>query len=106
MVVKGLWAVAAALVIVAPAQAAETAKAPSALTVEHQARPLAVESATPQFGWQVSDNRFNARQSAYEIKVGTTPGGGEAWDSGKVDSSDSQDVAYAGPALAASTRYF
>ena len=104
--VKGLWAVAAVLLIAAPAQAAESVKAPSALTVEHQAHPLAVESATPQLGWAVNDNRFNAKQSAYEIKVGTTPGASDVWDSGKVDSSDSANVPYAGPALKPSTRYF
>ena len=105
---KRLWvALAGALLCAAPAQAAETVQAPRTLTIEHQAHPLAVESATPQFGWDVSDNRFNAAQTAYEIKVGTSPDTlGDVWDSGKVGSSTSNNVAYAGPALQPTTRYF
>src|SRR3954452_5290281 len=92
---------------VAPPVAGAAAGKPDGLTVEHQAPPLAVEAANPALGWLVDDARFDARQSAYEVLVGTSPDKlGDVWDSGKVDSSDSVNVPYAGPALSLSTRYF
>ena len=97
MVRSVVAALAAAFLVAAPAQAAQ---APSALTVEHQAKPLAVESANPLLGWQVS-----ADQAAYQLKIGTSADTlGDVYDSGKVDSSSNQNVA--GPSLAANTRFY
>jgi alpha-L-rhamnosidase len=79
------------------------AAAPAGLTVEHQAKPLAVEAAAPLLGWQVAGKT----QSAYQVKVGTSPQTlGDVWDSGRVASSDSANVPYAGPALPSATRLF
>src|SRR4051812_27450296 len=72
--------------------------APSQLTVGDRARPLDVEGA-PQFGWMPS----GAVQSAYEIRVDGPSG--QAWDSGRVASSDESYVPYGGPALAPGTSY-
>ncbi|MEV6636016.1 family 78 glycoside hydrolase catalytic domain [Actinoplanes sp. NPDC051470] len=72
------------------------------LTVEHQTTPLGIDVARPRLGWILSTG-----QSAYEIEVSTTPDGpADVWDSGRVDSATSFDIAYAGPALASRTRYF
>jgi alpha-L-rhamnosidase len=79
--------------------------APGSLTVEHQAQPLAVEPVAPELGWA-----DDADQSAYEIRVASSAdkltAAPDVWDSGKVDSSASANIAYGGPALASSTRYF
>ncbi|MDA0184759.1 family 78 glycoside hydrolase catalytic domain [Solirubrobacter phytolaccae] len=92
---------AASMLCVVPASA--LAAAPAGLTVEHQAKPLAVEAAAPLLGWQVAART----QSAYQVKVGTSPQSlGDVWDSGKVASPDSVNVPYAGPALPNATRLF
>jgi alpha-L-rhamnosidase len=77
------------------------------LTTEHQVNPLGIDVAAPRLGWVLSADEHGVSQSAYEIAVSTTSGGSaDVWDSGKVSSSQSFDVAYAGPQLHSRTRYF
>ncbi|MER5407189.1 family 78 glycoside hydrolase catalytic domain [Streptomyces sp. NPDC002769] len=89
-----------------------SALAVSGLRVEHQVQPLGVDVPRPRLSWQVTsargtDGRTAAEQVAYEVEVSTSHGGrGEVWDSGRVRSSRSFDVAYGGPALASRTRYY
>jgi alpha-L-rhamnosidase len=71
----------------------------AAATVEHRANPLGVDAAKPRFGWELAAGARQQRQGAYEIVVDGT------WDSGRVASQQSVDVAYGGPALASLTRY-
>ncbi|MFG1610479.1 family 78 glycoside hydrolase catalytic domain [Actinoplanes sp. NPDC049265] len=76
------------------------------LSVEHQIEPLAVDVPRPRLGWRLSGGR-SAQQSAYEIVVSTSPGGpADVWRSGRVDSAQSFDVEYGGPALTSRTRYY
>ena len=73
--------------------------------------PLGIDSKTPMLSWQLRDDRFGARQTAYEIEVasrrallnGERP---DVWDSGRVESDQSAGIKYAGPALIAEKRYF
>jgi alpha-L-rhamnosidase len=62
------------------------------------------------FSWQLQDDGFAARQTAYRIEVATKPsllsGKPDVWDSGRIPSDKSFGVAYGGPQLAASTRYY
>jgi alpha-L-rhamnosidase len=95
----GLLVGACAVLWVACGTALAAPGAPAHLTVDQLAEPLAVEGAAPLLGWQDDHD-----QSAYEVKVAAA-GGAPVWDPGKVDSSDSQDVPYAGPALQPGTRY-
>ncbi|URM94014.1 glycoside hydrolase family 78 protein [Actinomadura madurae] len=96
----------------APAQAAGATRAAGGvqvggLTVEHQVDPLGVGDAKPRLGWTLSAHARGAGQSAYEVEVSTTRDGpADVWDSGKVRSSRSFDIEYAGPALRSRTRYF
>ena len=50
--------------------------------------------------------RRPADQTAYQIRIATSPAklGSDVWDSGKVASAESVNVAYAGPALPSATR--
>ncbi|MFG2964956.1 family 78 glycoside hydrolase catalytic domain [Streptomyces sp. NPDC048288] len=73
------------------------------LTVEHRTDPLGVDARRPRFGWRTASPVRGSRQTAYRVRV--TRGGAQVWDSGRVPSSDSVAVHYAGPGLAASTRY-
>ena len=84
---------------------------PVHLETEHRSNPLGIDAASPRFAWQSDSRAPNWMQQAYEIRVGTDEqavrnGVGEVWDSGRVSSADSIDIAYRGPALHSHTRYF
>ncbi|WP_406656130.1 PKD domain-containing protein [Methanolobus sp. ZRKC2] len=61
---------------------------------------------TPEFSWTFSDNDSGDVQAAYQILVGTTEGASDMWDSGKIESSSSADISYAGSALNWGNTYF
>jgi alpha-L-rhamnosidase len=72
---------------------------------------MGVDVASPRFAWQSDATSSNWMQQAYEINVGTDEqtvrsGKGDVWDSGRISSQDSIDIAYRGPALHARTRYY
>jgi alpha-L-rhamnosidase len=99
-------AVAALLLVAAPAYAGS----PRAVDLETERadRPLGTDERTPRLGWTL---RSLDRQTAYRVLVATTPhrltpGRADVWDSGRVRSSRSYDVAYRGPALESRTRYY
>ncbi len=78
------------------------------LRVDHIVDPLGIDNPAPSLGWQLSSPRRGERQLAYRVQVAknvldleTQP----LWDSGRVDSSESVDVPYAGPPLASGERY-
>jgi alpha-L-rhamnosidase len=90
-------------------------KAPIALQTDNLVSPLGLDDTTPHFSWQLADPRHAARQTAYQIQIATkrellVSGKPEAhadiWDSGKISSSQSVGVTYAGSPLTATTRYF
>ncbi|MBO1330325.1 alpha-L-rhamnosidase [Streptomyces sp. VRA16 Mangrove soil] len=81
------------------------------LTVEHRVLPLGTDATRPRFGWRLGSRRRGLAQGAYRVRVATSAarlasGRGDVWDSGRVASSDSVAVTYAGPQLEPSTRYF
>ena len=78
--------------------------APTSPQCEEQTNPIAVTDFTPEFSWTFSDPDGNL-QSAYQIIVGTTAGSSNMWSSGKVASSVSSDISYAGSDLAPGTTY-
>lgn len=77
------------------------------LTTERLTNPLGIDESTPRLSW-VTDAGYNgAEQTAYEIRVSSTPSSrGDVWTSGKVRSDDSTDVEYAGRPLESRTRYW
>ncbi|QYJ03014.1 family 78 glycoside hydrolase catalytic domain [Nocardioides panacisoli] len=115
-----LAGILAAAVVTAAAPAA-TAATPTAargsapspvsvgeLRVNHLAEPLGIEVADPVLGWQLDADRRGVGQQAYEVHVATSAGAlddPDVWDSGKVTSARSVDVAYDGPDLTAGTEY-
>jgi alpha-L-rhamnosidase len=75
------------------------------LKCEHLEQPRGLNSRQPRFTWAVRGDGHNRRQSAYRIVVGSDPeavgrGDGDLWDTGKVASSESVLVPYAGRRLA------
>ena len=90
--------------------ASASAGKPQHLTCDSLEHPLGIDSLQPMFSWQLQDDGFAARQTAYRIEVATKPsllsGKPDVWDSGRIPSDKSFGVAYGGPQLAASTRYY
>ena len=100
------------IVLALPICIALTAAAtPIQLRTEHQANPLGIDATTPHFAWQSDTTAPNWMQSAYQILIATSEknlstGKADIWNSGRIASSDSIDIPYAGPALKPRTRYF
>jgi alpha-L-rhamnosidase len=101
----------AATFLLPPMFAAPPSLKPAHLTCDSLDQPLGIDTAQPLFAWQLQDEGFAARQTAYRLEVATKPamlasGKPDVWDSGRIASDKSFGVAYGGPALAASTRYY
>ncbi|WP_307839393.1 family 78 glycoside hydrolase catalytic domain [Streptomyces sp. MBT97] len=75
--------------------------APTALQVNSRTQPLGTQTA-PAFSWIPPVKR----QSAYEIRVGTRPGGSDVWVSGTVTGMSSTEAPYNGPGLHSERAYF
>ncbi len=72
---------------------------------------LGVDVQPPRFGWVVNDTARAETQTAYQIIVAAdeasiTSNQGMLWDSGKVASAQQYGIAYKGPALAKTTKYW
>ena len=79
------------------------------LTCDYRQYPLALDEAAPRFGWQwkvrgdASDS-LRVRQSAYRVEV-TDAAGQVVWNSGRVESQQSQGVVYEGEPLRPMAEY-
>ncbi|HEY1077733.1 MAG TPA: family 78 glycoside hydrolase catalytic domain [Fontimonas sp.] len=82
---------------------------PTQLRAEYMREPLGIDVAQPRLDWRRPALGSDGRQSAYRIRVADSVAALEAaplWDSGKIASAASHQVAYGGPALSARTRYW
>jgi len=79
---------------------------PTGLTCELLEAPAQarIADAQPEFGWLVHSDQPGDAQTAYRIVV-QADDGAEVWDSGKVESAESINVEYGGPALTPDTGY-
>lgn len=78
-------------------------------TAEYVKNPLGLGAARPRLGWPLTATAPGRTQSAYQIRVALSERALErpdVWDSGKVESTDSTQVAYGGPELRSRTRYY
>jgi alpha-L-rhamnosidase len=76
----------------------------STLLCERRENPLAVDSPAPRLSWILASSKRAQRQTAYRVLVASSPqvlaeSRGDLWDSGKVVSSETLNVGYAGRAL-------
>jgi alpha-L-rhamnosidase len=90
-----------------PAAAAPGPQSPTGLRCEYLENPLGVDVRQPRFFWVLEHTERGQAQSAYQIIVSTDPAfsSGDLWDSGKVVSAKSTQVAYAGKALESGKTY-
>ncbi len=84
---------------------------PISLKCESQTDPLAIDTASPRFSWQINDPRRSAVQSAWQVIVASgqaalDAGRGDLWDSGQVPGRECVLVPYAGGALASGVTYW
>jgi alpha-L-rhamnosidase len=84
---------------------------PVHLRCEYLANPLGIDKVAPRLSWQSDNSERDWKQASYEILVASDPqrlsaGTADIWDSGKVASDDSVNIAYDGPALASRHRYY
>lgn len=80
------------------------------LQTEAKKNPLGIDARFPHLSWKLIAARRDVRQTAYQIRVtenepGATHRTHSVFDSGKVRSRDSIDVAYAGSPLQSRHRY-
>jgi alpha-L-rhamnosidase len=81
------------------------------LKTDRQTEPLGFDNPCPGFSWIVISDDPGTFQQAYEIIVGTDihkleTGKGNAWQSGRVESSRTFNIRYSGKPLSSFTRYF
>jgi len=84
---------------------------PVHLRTEQMTSPLGIDVEKPVFSWQSNATATDWMQSAYDVMVATdasllSRGKPDVWDSGRIPSSDSVNIAYGGPALRSQQRYF
>lgn len=77
------------------------------LVCEYHTNPVGIDIQKPRLSWQISSADQNVLQTAYEIKVTDQAANGKLlWNSGKVNSAQSVNVAYDGPALKSMQRVY
>jgi hypothetical protein len=81
------------------------------LQCEYKQNPQGVESSSPRLSWELQSEQHNALQTAYRILVADDPGRlknntGNVWDSKKINSSSSLQVAYRGIKLQSAKTYY
>jgi alpha-L-rhamnosidase len=77
------------------------------LICEYHTNPIGIDILKPRLSWQIVSAEENVLQTAYEIKVtDQTAKGKLLWTSGKVNSAQSVNVTYEGPALKSMQRVY
>ena len=100
MLIKLLSAALLSITCVAGATAQTTV---GGLLIENRLNPVGLDIGQPRFTWQLINPARNIMQTAYEIRM--RAGSHDVWESGKVLSDSSVQVAYKGAPLASGTRY-
>ncbi len=71
------------------------------LRVENLDKPLGIDTNEPRFSWQITSDKKNVCQTAYQIVVSSDQG--ELWNSGRVESDQQLWVRYGGSQLKSNT---
>ncbi|WP_414664769.1 family 78 glycoside hydrolase catalytic domain [Horticoccus sp. 23ND18S-11] len=83
----------------------------AALRCEYLESPDTIDATAPRLSWRLESARRGAAQTAWQIRVASTAaklaaGEGDLWDSGRVAGSATNQIAYAGRALASRAECF
>lgn len=93
------------------ADAIESEMSSTRLRCEYRVQPMGIDHPAPRLSWELLSDVRGAKPSAFRILVSTTPENlknnhGDLWDSGKVASSQSIGILYAGKPLRSGQRCF
>ncbi len=75
------------------------------LRCEYLTNLQGLEHQTPNFGWVLESKERGQKQTAYQVEI-TNSEGNLIWNSGKVESSESSHVIFAGKQLKSSSDYY
>jgi len=113
---RGVFCLSALFVVclawtVYPLRAADGPMAPGNLRCEYLRDPLGIDVRLPRFAWVLEHSERAQKQTAYQVLVATRPAlleqdKGDQWDSGKVESADSTQVAFSGKPLESGHTYY
>ncbi len=97
--------------ITLPGFAANGEEAPAHLRCEYLKNPMGIDVLQPRFQWLLEVSRRAEMQTAYQVLVASSPSilvqdHGDQWDSGKIMSADSTQVAYKGKTLESGHTYY
>ena len=106
-----VWAALMGPVATLPVTATTAFTGPVELRVDNLKSPLGIDDPAPRLSWQLQDPANGAKQTAYQVLVASQAGllrqgKADVWDSGRIESGESLNVRYKGPAIAASKRTF
>lgn len=81
------------------------------LRIENKATPLGVDIQKPRFSWISESDQRGVTQSAYQVLVASSQDKlnenvSDVWDSGKIASDKSSQIAYEGKPLESNRKYF
>ncbi|HEV8282853.1 MAG TPA: family 78 glycoside hydrolase catalytic domain [Chitinophagaceae bacterium] len=81
------------------------------LLCENLSNPIGIDVLQPRFSWQLTSDKRNLLQTAYEIRAGRdalslSKNKDLIWNTGKINSDSSVHVAYKGSPLQADAKYF
>lgn len=79
------------------------------LSCEHRTNPVGTDVSNPRLSWKIGSDAYNVMQSAYSVRVSTSPkftSSSMVWQSGKVASDESVLIRYAGQDLKPGQRYY
>ena len=101
----------AAFLIIAGFRPLAGSVVPVNLQCEYRSNPLGIDEAQPRLSWQVQSNERNQGQTAYQILVADSKellqnNQGDLWDSGRISSDETLNLAYSGKPLASGGRCF
>ncbi len=104
---KSLLSLLAVALLSAPALTAQPLATPltvTALRTEYLVAPDNIDSPAPRLSWRIESDRRGAAQTAWQVRVASSAeklarGEADCWDSGRITSSATNQIAYAGRAL-------
>lgn len=81
------------------------------LVCAYKTNPMGLDVKHPRFGWKIVSEGRNVMQTAYQLRVATSPdalkkGKSLLWNTGKIQSDQSLQLVYQGPELKTAKRYF
>jgi alpha-L-rhamnosidase len=97
------------LAVTAPPSSQSSDLAVYELRCEYATDPMGIDVSAPRLFWKLRGDAGGARQTAYQILVGSSAGSlasdkGDLWDTGRVESDETTHIRYAGKALGSSQR--